>query len=155
MRPEDFIEEIGPAVRSVCIAYNLPASVCIAQAALETGWGEAVIGQYNYFGRKWNGTGPYEELTTEEVDENGNWYTTTARFQVYISLDDAIEDWCQLIREDPAYAQAAAVWDGGWNLTDFVNALAPVYATDPDYAHKVLSTIAANDLTVYDHPAEA
>lgn len=152
MRPEDFIAEIGPVARRICLAYNLPASACIAQAAIESAWGESVIGQYNYFGRKWNGSGPYEELPTEEVDENGNWYTTAARFQVYISLDDAVEDWCQLIRKEPAYAKAASVWDSGWNLTDFVQTLATVYATDPDYAQKVLDTIAANDLTVYDHP---
>lgn len=150
MVPENFIEMIGPTASRICKVYNLPASVCIAQAALESGWGEAVIGQFNYWGRKWGGWGNYEVHRTQEWII-GAYVTVDASFQSYDSLDQAVEDWCQLIRKEPAYAEAAAAWDASFNLTDFVTALAPVYATDPDYAQKVLSTIAANDLTVYDH----
>lgn len=152
MNAEEFINMIGPAARRVCLVYNLPASVCIAQAAIESAWGEAVIGEYNFFGRKWNNKGPHIPLPTKEVDANGNWYTTTAEFQLYNSMDEAVEDWCQLMRNEPAYAEAVAIWDSTWNLTEFVTAMAKKYATDPDYARKVLSTIAANNLTVYDHP---
>lgn len=151
MTPENFISMIGPAARRVCLAYNLPASVCIAQAAIESGWGASVIGNYNYFGRKAVSGDASEAHVTQEYI-NGHYVDTVANFKSYESLDDAIEDWCILIREEPAYARTAAVWDRGWNLTDFVNALAPVYATDPNYAGKVLSTISANGLTVYDHP---
>lgn len=151
MTPENFISMIGPAARRICLAYNLPASVCIAQAALESGWGEYVIGNFNYFGRKWGGWGNYEVHRTQEWI-NGEYVTIDANFQSYNSIEEAIEDWCQLIRKEPAYAPAAAIWDSTWNLTDFVQALAPVYATDPGYADKVLDTIAANNLTVYDHP---
>ena len=151
MGTDEFIQKIGPAARRVCLAYNLPASVCIAQAAIESAWGRYVIGEYNFFGRKWNGIGPCKSLPTEEVDSNGNWYTITANFQLYDSLDAAIEDWCQLMRNDSNYEAAVEIWDKTWNLTEFVNAMAKKYATDPDYARKVLSTIAANNLTVYDH----
>lgn len=151
MTPEDFISMMGPAARRVCLAYNLPSSVCIAQAAIESGWGASVIGNYNYFGRKAVAGDASEAHATQEYI-NGHYVAIVADFKSYSCLEDAIEDWCILIREEPAYAHAAAVWDSGWNLTDFVNALAPVYATDPDYAGKVLSTIAANDLTRFDHP---
>ena len=151
MTPENFIAMVGPTARKICLAYNLPASVCIAQAAIESGWGASVIGNYNYFGRKAVAGDESESHSTQEYI-NGHYVEIVDDFKSYASLDDAIEDWCILIREEPAYAQAAAVWDSGWNLTDFANALAPVYATDPDYAGKVLSTISANDLTVYDHP---
>ena len=56
------------------------------------------------------------------------------------------------MRNDSNYEAAVEIWDRTWNLTEFVNAMAKKYATDPDYARKVLSTIAANNLTVYDHP---
>lgn len=49
------------------------------------------------------------------------------------------------------YEAAVEIWDRTWNLTEFVTAMAKKYATDPDYAKKVLDTIAANNLTVYDH----
>lgn len=151
MTPENFIAMVGPTARKICLAYNLPASVCIAQAAIESGWGASVIGNYNYFGRKAVAGDESESHSTQEYI-NGHYVEIVDDFKSYASLDDAIEDWCILIREEPAYAQAAAVWDNGWNLTDFVHALGSVYATDPDYAGKVLSTISANDLTVYDHP---
>lgn len=153
MTPEDFISMMGPAARRICLAYNLPASVCIAQAAIESGWGASVVGNYNYFGRKAaNGDAAESHVTQEYI--KGHYVNIVDEFKSYTSLSDAVEDWCILIREEPAYAQAAAVWDSGWNLTDFVHALAHVYATDPGYAEKVLATIAANNLTVYDHPAE-
>lgn len=111
MSTDEFIQKIGPAARRVCLAYNLPASVCIAQAAIESAWGRYVIGEYNFFGRKWNGIGPCKSLPTEEVDSNGNWYTITANFQLYDSLDAAIEDWCQLMRNDSNYEAAVEIWD--------------------------------------------
>lgn len=153
MEPERFIESIGNACRKICLAYNLPASVCIAQAALESGWGDYVIGNFNLFGRKWGGWGNYETHRTQEYID-GEYVTIDEKFQCYDSLEAAIEDWCQLMREEPAYSYAVQVWDSGWNLTDFVNAMAPVYATDPNYARNILSTIKANNLMRYDHPEQ-
>lgn len=149
MAPEKFIEMIGDTCGHICAAYNLPASVCIAQAAIESGWGEAVIGNYNYFGRKYNGWGNYE--TAQTTEWNGNAYVTIYdKFQSYTSLKDAIEDWCILMRDDLKYKAAVDAWDKNFYLSDFVNTMAPVYATDPYYADKILSTINANDLTRYD-----
>lgn len=153
MEPERFINMIGDTCRNVCLAYNLPASVCIAQAILETGWGEYLSGSYNYFGRK-AVSGDDQEIQETEEYINGHYVTVTAGFKNYSCLKDAVEDWCYLIREEGVYKNAVNSWDSTWNLTQFVTALAKVYATDPDYAQKVLDTIAANDLTVYDHPAD-
>ena len=139
MTPDEFIDFIGNTAGKVCAEYNLPASACIAQAILESGWGRYCIGQYNYFGRKWNGWGNYERRQTTEY-ENGQ----------YESLEDAIRDWCILITEDPKYADALAEWRNRWVVEDFVYVLAPTYATDPDYARKVVSIIEANDLYRFD-----
>lgn len=149
MAPETFIKMIGPTCGKICAVYNLPASVCIAQAAIESGWGEAVIGNYNYFGRKWNGWGSYETCQTTEYI-NGEYCTIYDKFQSYTSLKDAIEDWCKLMRTEPLYHKAVAKWDENFYLSDFVEEMAKVYATDPNYAKKVLSTIKANNLTEYD-----
>ena len=149
MTPDEFIEMIGDTAGEVCAQYNLPASVCIAQAILESGWGKYCIGQYNYFGRKWNGWGNYERRQTTEY-ENGQWITVYDKFQSYSSLEEAIEDWCVLISQDYKYEDVIDAWESYWSVEDFVYALAPIYATDPDYAHKILSTINANDLKRYD-----
>lgn len=149
MTPDEFIDFIGDTAGRICAKYNLPASVCIAQAILESGWGRYCIGQFNYFGRKWNGWGNYvRQQTTEYI--NGEYVTIYDKFQSYESLEDAIRDWCVLIKEEPAYAEALAVWENGWCVEDFVWALAPVYATDPDYARKIIATMEANDLYRFD-----
>lgn len=151
MTPDEFIDFIGDTAGKVCAEYNLPASVCIAQAILESGWGRYCIGQFNYFGRKWNGWGNYVRQQTTEYDYDSCHYVTIYdKFQSYDSLEDAIRDWCVLIKEEPAYAKALAVWENGWCVEDFVWALAPVYATDPDYARKIIATMEANDLYRFD-----
>lgn len=146
MSSEEFIAWLGPTASEVCRSYQLPASVCIAQAALESGWGRYVIGQYNLFGRKYNGSGLYVELETQEYLDN-QWQTVLAKFQDYSSLEEAVNDWCILLTEEPAYASCLEHKD---DVAAFVAAVAPVYATDPDYADKVLATIQANRLLVFD-----
>ncbi len=149
MTPDEFIDFIGDTAGKVCAEYNLPASVCIAQAILESGWGRYCIGQFNYFGRKWNGWGNYVRQQTTEY-ENGEYVTIYDKFQSYESLEDAIRDWCVLIAEDYKYSDVIYAWHETWSVEAFVLALAPIYATDPDYANKILSTIIANDLTRFD-----
>lgn len=149
MEPEEFIELIGNPAGKICADYNLPASVCIAQAAIESGWGRYCIGDYNYFGRKWNGWGDYVTKETQEYI-HGQYETITDRFQTYDSMEDAIEDWCVLMTEEPAYSEALSVWQNTWNVRQFAEAMALVYATDPDYAGKIMATISANDLMRFD-----
>lgn len=146
MSPEEFISWLGPTAQTVCRQYQLPASVCIAQGAIESGWGRYVIGEYNLFGRKWGGIGSY---ITQETDEyiNGQWQTVIAKFQDYSSLGEAVQDWCVLLTEEPVYAPCLQ-WRQ--DVERFVAELAPIYATDPNYADKVLATIEANQLADYD-----
>lgn len=146
MKSEDFIVWLAPAAQQVCPKYNLLSSVCLAQGALESGWGECVIGEYNLFGRKWNGTGNYLEKQTEEYYD-GQWQTIIAKFQAYASLEEAIEDWCILLTKEPVYEPCLTYRQ---NAEEFVKELGPIYATDPEYADKVLAIIAANELKQYD-----
>jgi len=146
MDPEQFIDWLVPAAQPACRSYQLPVSVCVAQAALESGWGKYCIGKYNLFGRKYNGSGPYIEKVTDEYID-GEWLTITAKFQDYASLEEAVEDWCILLTQEPVYEGCLAYRD---NAEQFIQALAPIYATDPDYEDKVLATIHANDLTQFD-----
>lgn len=149
MEPEEFIELIGNPAGKICADYNLPASVCIAQAAIESGWGRYCIGNYNYFGRKYNGWGDYVTKETQEYI-HGQYETITDRFQSYDSLEDAVKDWCVLMTEEPLYAEALAEWHRTWDIGAFTEAMAAVYATDPDYARKVMATVRANDLERFD-----
>lgn len=145
MSPEEFIAWLAPTAQSICRIYDLPVSVCVAQGAIESGWGRYIIGQFNLFGRKWNGAGNYIEVETEEF-YGGKWQIITAKFQDYDSLAAAVEDWCILITVEPVYAPCLQYRK---DIAEFVRILGPIYATDPDYAGKVLSTIAANHLIDY------
>ena len=142
MTPEEFINWLMPVASEVCDEYDLPPSVCVAQAAIESGWGRYTSGAYNLFGRKYGGVGEWTELLTEEFSD-GCRQELEAKFQVYASLEEAVRDWCVLLTEEPVY-ERCLYWRH--NPAAFVAALAPIYATDPDYQVKVWSTIVANGL---------
>ena len=54
MTPEQFFATNGAAARNVCHGTPLLASVCLAQAALESNWGESGLTKraFNFFGFK-------------------------------------------------------------------------------------------------------
>ena len=149
MTPEEFIQWLAPSAVAQCKPYNLPPSVVIAQAALESGWGRYTIGEYNLFGRKAVAGDKSIIVPTREC-YGGNWVTIEDAFKLYDSLLEAIDDWCILITQEPAYLPAWGIWCATGDVEQFVYALGPVYATDPEYAQKVMTTIRANDLTQYD-----
>lgn len=149
MTAEEFINWLAPEAQAQCKPYDLPPSVVIAQAALESGWGRYKIGEYNLFGRKAVSGDKSITVPTQEC-YGGEWITIYAAFKDYDSLLEAIDDWCILITQEPCYADAWGIWCETRDVEQFVRALGPIYATDPEYADKVLSTIRANDLTQYD-----
>lgn len=146
MTPQEFISWLGPAAQLTCKQYRLFASVCVAQAALESGWGKYKIGEYNLFGRKWAGQGAYIEKTTQEY-LNGQWVTIVDKFIDYTSLEEAIADWCILLTQEPLYADCLNYLQ---DRDGFVKAVGAVYATDPEYADIVLRIINTYDLSKLD-----
>lgn len=143
MMADDYLEWITEPAKNVCASYGLPAPVVICQGAIESQWGEYIIGEYNLFGRKWGGKGNYITQETQECYD-GEWQTITAKFQDYDSLEDAIKDWCVLMTEEEVYVNALKDVDES-DPVAFINAIAGIYATDPDYADKVITTMKACD----------
>ena len=150
---EDFISKLGKlaqAERRKRSKWVLP-SVCIAQACLETGYGQsALMTKANaYFGIKWTsgcGFNAYSSLTNEVYD--GNNVTINADFRAYNSPEESVADYFDLITSLPRYAGAVnngdykasiqAIKDGG-------------YATDINYVSKICNIIEMFDLTVWDN----
>lgn len=145
MTSDDFISWLLPVAQNVCKGYDLPAGVLTAQGAIESGWGDSIIGQYNLFGRKWNGSGPYITEGTQEDDGDGNLSDTSARFQDYNDLADACNDWCQLMAWGP-YLPFYNQYHADRDIESFVRGIAASYATDIHYADKILQTMRACDL---------
>lgn len=124
------------AAKKIAQAANFPLSVLLGQAAIETGRSGQNAPGNNWFGIKGSGTAGTQNLSTQEADQGGNFYNTNSNFAGYRTPEDSINAYINLIksRYTQAYAQKnnpvamiQAIHKGG-------------YATDPNYAMKVMST---------------
>jgi flagellar protein FlgJ len=126
---------------------GIPASITLAQAALESAWGSRAPGN-NLFGVKadpsWKGS-TVAVLTHEVI--RGQSVEVIANFRRYASWLDSMVDHAQFLLKNPRYAACFKETTGiGW-----ASALqAAGYATDPDYAKKLQDTIRARNLQFYD-----
>jgi flagellum-specific peptidoglycan hydrolase FlgJ len=146
MNPADFIALVAPSAVKFMREHGIPASVLIAQGALESGWGEHAPGN-NLFGIKWtSGCGfDYVEAPTREFI-NGKWVNITARFRKYHSIADSIKDHGNFLLQNSRYANLRG--------TDYKAACQLIqqdgYATDPSYAKQLLEIIEQYQLYKYD-----
>lgn len=151
MQASEFIAKLAPLAVSEQRRTGVLASVTIAQAVLESGWGGAAPGN-NLFGIK--GTG--QELTTKEY-VNGHFVTVTDGFRVYDTWEGSVIDHSNFLVQNSRYRKAG-FFDRCAAL-DFVGAAkalqAAGYATDPGYASKLVSIIENNDLHKFDYVEEA
>ncbi|WP_152395005.1 glycoside hydrolase family 73 protein [Paenibacillus guangzhouensis] len=149
MDPQQFIARIAPMAVLSMYQTGIPASLTIAQAALESSWGSSslTVKQNNLFGIK----GGNSSWTTTEYGPDGKPYTIKASFRAYASWQESIDDHAKLLlngtRDNPTryrkvvdadYRTAAqAVYQGG-------------YATDPNYPKLLIQLIEQYHLYVYD-----
>jgi len=169
--PDEFIAWLAPHARAGNRRTGIPASVVIAQAALESAWGDSRLAREaaNLFGikagRSWRGR-VISAPTREYID--GEWITLPGAWRVFPNSDaavaaglpasslfryyssplESVEDHARVIYNG-LYAAALA------NRSEpeaFANALTGVYATDPHYGTKLITTMRARDLTRFDVP---
>jgi flagellum-specific peptidoglycan hydrolase FlgJ len=138
----DFIAAYSTPVVLSSLGTALLPSVIMAQAALETGWGASVVGN-NMFGIKASGaTSPYWKgnsvsADTEEVI-GGETGTYNLAFRQYANVQDSISDHTYFLRQNSRYASVFTAK----TPENQCNALqAAGYATDPNYASKLISII--------------
>src|SRR5690606_272983 len=146
----DFIESIAEAARAEQRKHRLFASVTIAQAALESAWGQSKLarGANNLFGIKGTGPAGNVEMPTWEV-VNGQRVETTARFRRYHSRAECIEDRSRILTTLSRYRDVLEA--GTWR--EQAKALqACGWATDPGYADKLVGIITQWRLEQYDLP---
>ncbi|HEX8365231.1 MAG TPA: glucosaminidase domain-containing protein [Allosphingosinicella sp.] len=142
-----FIAKLLPAARKVKESWGVRVAVTIAQAALETGWGQSVKSNA-YFGIKGKSpSGKSTTFTTHEVI-GGKAIKLDDKFRAYESLDEAADDYGRFLNENPRYAKCFSHKD---DPEQFVTELAAAgYATDPDYAAKIISMIRRYGLADHD-----
>jgi flagellum-specific peptidoglycan hydrolase FlgJ len=144
MTKEQFIRLATEAALACARASGLPAGITVAQAALESAWGESRLAReaHNYFGIKAHGNAPWIELPTTEV-RDGQAVGCSARFARYDSMQTCFADRDHLIATLGCYSDARACAD---DPEAFICALASHWATDPKYAEKVLAIYRQNGL---------
>jgi len=142
--PATFFRILGPPVRTVAKKTRVPASVTLAQAALETHYGKATIGSAkNLFGIK--GTGPAGSViasTREHV--NNKWVTVRARFKKYHSWEESIEKHAEFLTRNSRYRNA---FNYCKNADRFAREIHKAgYATDPKYSNSLIALMKQFDL---------
>lgn len=141
-----FVSQILPAAEQAAAKLGIEPKYLIAQAALETGWGQKVIrdasGQdsHNLFGikahRDWQGE-VAQTMTHEYRDgvrlDMPDW------FRAYPSYEASLTDYIDFVSSHPRYEPALAQARAG-NSRGYVEQLQVAgYATDPNYASKIIA----------------
>jgi flagellum-specific peptidoglycan hydrolase FlgJ len=152
MPPSAFLGMLAGFAQDCQRKTGIPASITLAQAALESSWGARAIGN-NLFGIKadksW--TGPTVSFqTTEHLD--GKDVHPVLVFRRYSSWLESMVDHAQFLLHNDRYKPCFKETTGpGW-----ARALgAAGYATDPNYTKKLLDIISGRTLTFYDQPQGA
>lgn len=145
MNPSDFIKMVAPAAVDFNKQHRIPASLFIAQGALESDWGDAAPGN-NLFGIKWQpGCGfDYVEAKTQEYI-NGKWQTVVAKFRRYKSFADSIRDHGNFLLQSRYHNLQGADYRTACDLI-----YKDGYATDPQYSKSLLAIIEQYHLYQYD-----
>lgn len=140
----DFVRTMWPHAQRAASQLGVDPNALVAQAALETGWGRSVPSQsggsssFNLFGIKAgsNWAGATTNVPTLEFEE-GVAVRRVERFRAYQSPADSFSDYARLIGSNPRYENARGA---GGDVATFASALQDGgYATDPNYAQKVVA----------------
>lgn len=147
-----FIEAAAAAAQEAQRRTGAPASVAIAMAINETGWGTSRLAReaHNYFGIKGRlGEGPAGVvwMTTWEVLGGRNVYLREP-FRAYHSPEESFLDFGLFLHANPRYQRALTLTH---DPRAFVREIAAAgFATDPDYAAKIIRLMDTYDLYQYD-----
>lgn len=155
-KKEAFVEELVPTAQAIQREYGILASVSLAQAMLESDFGRSQLASVhkNLYGVKTSADDPQSALypTLEFYEEE--WVEINDYFKVYPSWQASMKEHAQLM-----------VHGTSWNPNQYQTVLAAQdfytqaqalqssgYATDPDYAQKLINMIEDWQLHQYDQP---
>lgn len=148
-----FIKKLAPEAQAMQTKYNVLASITLSQAILESDWGQSTNAteNNNLFGVKATASEPGKSMTTQEYYD-GAYHTVKRRFRVYTSWHASMVAHAKRLAYGPAWSpnhyRAVIKAD---NYQQAARALAKAgYATDPDYAQKLIQVIQKYDLERYD-----
>jgi len=94
MTKQDFVNKFYPAAKAAGAEFNINPVVVLAQAAIESGWGESKLSTYNnFFGiTAYGRINNYWHGGKIQLAENG------LTFRRYDTMENSFMDYCRLIR---------------------------------------------------------
>lgn len=140
--PSDFVKAVWNDAVAAAKEIGVDPRVLVAQAALETGWGQHMPQQAdgtssnNLFGIKADASWKSQKVMANTLEYKNNVaQQENSAFRVYTSFKDSFSDYASFIRGNPRYQEAL---QNAQDSHQFVKGLQKAgYATDPSYADKV------------------
>ena len=146
---EAFVETLMPHAEKAAQELGVSPQVLIAQAALETGWGQYTQtlpngrSSYNLFNikadQRWQG--PRLNVNTLEYVD-GVASKQKAAFRVYQNYQQSFTDYVDFIKNSPRYEEALKSAESPQAYAQELQQAG--YATDPRYADKVMNILQRN-----------
>ena len=149
--PAEFVNRVMPSIQRAATALGVNPLGMLAQAALETGWGQRMprnadgSSSHNLFGIKagdeWTGARAAAD-SMEVID--GVATPRRSTFRVYGSIEESVNDFANLLKNSPRYRDVLAA---GGSPGGYVAGIAKSgYATDPDYGNKLNQILGGDTL---------
>ncbi|MEZ4296237.1 MAG: glucosaminidase domain-containing protein [Polyangiaceae bacterium] len=140
--PPDVIKAAQDSQRDT----GVPASITLAQWALESGYGKSMpAGSNNPFGIKAVGNQPGVDAMTKEDYGHGK-VSVSQKFRKFDSLSDAFKEHARLLSEGKYLKQVMEFKDDPDKMAD---ALTGTYATDTKYGSLLKGIMKSNNLYQY------
>lgn len=137
-----FVREVMPTISRAAQALGVSPVGMLAQAALETGWGQRMprtadgAPSMNLFGIKASADWAGARAVADTVEVSGGVASQRrTAFRAYGSIEESVGDFASLLASSPRYREALAA---GGNAQAYVESIAKSgYATDPAYGNKL------------------
>ncbi|MGC2029502.1 MAG: glucosaminidase domain-containing protein, partial [Steroidobacteraceae bacterium] len=137
-----FVSDVLPTIQRAANALGVSPLGMLAQAALETGWGQRMprnadgTPSLNMFGIKADDGWAGARAVASTVEFSGGVATQRqTAFRAYGSIQESVSDFANLLKGSHRYRNAIAA---GGNAQAYVNSIGQSgYATDPEYANKL------------------
>lgn len=150
-RNQNFIESVAPGAIASWKQYGVLPSVTVAQAILESGWGQSTLASqyHNLFGIKGSYNGQSVNMNTNEY-YGGRYVNIVDGFRAYPNNSASVEDHGNFLYSNSRYHNLL----GDTNYVSVANKLhADGYATAPNYASALINLVQTYNLTQLDKVA--
>ena len=114
--PQAFVQTMLPLAQQAAAKLGVQPQVLIAQAALETGWGQSIIhgadgrSSNNLFNIKSHASWAGQQVNMPTLEfEQGVAVRRQASFRAYESVSDSFNDYVKFLQSEPRYQQALSV----------------------------------------------